>query len=87
MDCAGRHFQCDYGGHSSLAREIVGKIQHIADPEQHLEGLGWVKVFSGTGTGKRYTVGMGTGKKLTDAQLRTLQEEGLDHAHGISLLL
>lgn len=83
----GRYFQCEYGGHSSLAREIVGKIQHISDPEQHLEGLGWVKVFSGTGTGKRYTVGMGVGKKLTDAQLKTLQREGLDNAHGISCLL
>ena len=83
----GRYFQCNYGGHSTLARRIVGEVQHISDPEQHLEGLEWVKVFSGTGTEKRYTVGMGTGKKLTDAQLRTLQEEGLDHAHGISLLL
>lgn len=83
----GRYFRCDYGGHSSLAREIVGEIQYIADPEQHLEGLGWAKVFSGTGTGKRYTVGMGAKKKLTDAQLRMLKREGLDNARGMSLLL
>ena len=83
----GRYFRCDYGGHSSLARKIVGEIQYIADPEQHLEGMGWAKVFSGTGTGKRYTVGMGAKKKLTDAQLKTLQREGLDNAHGMSLLL
>ena len=83
----GRYFQCDYGGHSSLARGIVGEIQHISDAEQHLEGLGWVKVFSGTGTGKRYTAGMGFGKKLTNDQLKTLQREGLDNAGGVSSLL
>lgn len=83
----GRFFGCDYGGHTSLAREIVGEIQRISDPEQHLEGLGWAKVFSGTGTGKRYTVGMGVEKKLTDDQLRTLQKMGLDDAYGISNLL
>ena len=31
--------------------------------------------------------GMGTGKKLTDAQLEELQRMGLDNAHGISLWL
>lgn len=63
------------------------KFNDIADPEQHLEGLGWAKVFSGMGTGKRYTVGMGIKKKLTDAQLKTLQREGLENAHGMSLWL
>lgn len=83
----GRYFNCDYGGHSSLARKIVGEIQDIADPERHLEALGWAKVFKGVEARERYTVGMGERKKLTDAQLKTLQREGLDNARGISYLL
>ena len=83
----GRYFRCDYGGHYSLAREIVGEIQYIADPEQHLEGLGWAKVFKGIEERERYSVGMGEGKKLMDAQLRALQRMGLDNANGLSLWL
>ena len=68
----GRFFGCDYGGHSHLAREIVGDIQPVSDPERHLEDLGWGKVFSGSGTGRRYSFGMGAEKHITDEQLRTL---------------
>ena len=59
----------------------------IRDPERHLENLGWAKVFKGVDARERYSVGMGTGKKLTDAQLEELQRMGLDNAHGISLWL
>ncbi len=83
----GRFFECGYGGHTSVAERIVGEIQHVFDPEQHLEGLGWAKVYKGVIGRERYTIGMGTGKKLTDAQLKTVQYLGLDNANGISLLL
>lgn len=83
----GRFFGCGYGGHTSLAREIVGDIQSISDPEQHLENLGWAKVFKGIEVKERYSIGMGEGKKLTDAQLRGLESMGLDNAHGVSLWL
>ena len=83
----GRYFNCDYGGHSSLARKIVGEIQDIADPERHLEEIGWAKIFRGIEARERYTVGMGQQKKLTDEQVRTLQREGLDRAYGVSCLL
>ena len=83
----GRFFNCDYGGHTNLASRIVGEISYISDPERYLEELGWAKIYSGTGTGKRYSVGMGRGKKLTDSQLKTMQGMGLDRAYGISLLL
>lgn len=83
----GRFFGCDYGGHSNLASRIVGEIHYISDPEQHLEGLGWAKIYSGTGTGERYSVCMGLGRKLTDHQLKTMQDMGLDRAYGISSFL
>lgn len=83
----GRFFGCDYGGHTSLAGRIVGEIQDVFDPERHLENLGWAKVFRGPDARERYSVGMGEGKKLTDAQLRELQRMELDNAHGVSLWL
>ena len=83
----GRFFGCGYGGHSNLASRIVGEIEYVLDAEQRLEKLGWAKVFKGIDSRERYTVGMGAGKKLTDAQLRTLQGMGLGNAHGISGLL
>lgn len=83
----GRFFGCGYGGHTSEASRIVGEIQDIRDPERHLENLGWAKAFKGVDARERYSVGMGTGKKLTDAQLEELQRMGLDNAHGISLWL
>ena len=72
----GRLFRCDYGGHSNLADKICGEIQHIANPERHLEEMGWAKILHGGSFGKRYAVGMGIDKKLTDAQLKTLQQIG-----------
>lgn len=83
----GRFFNCEYGGHSNLADRIVGDIEKIYNPERHLEDLGWAKILHGGSTRKRYAVCMGLEKKLTDAQLKTLQREGLDDAYGISFLL
>lgn len=85
----GRFFNCDYGGHSNLADKIVGDIQYIANPERHLEELGWAKIMSGgRNVGKRYSIGMDWGGKLTDAQFKTLTRMGLDkETFGISELL
>ena len=83
----GRFFACDYGGHSYLADKIVGDIQYVANPERHLEDIGWAKIMSGSGTGKTYAIGMGLEKKITDMQLKALQRMGLDDAFGLSVLL
>lgn len=80
----GRFFGCDYGGHSSLASKIVGEIQYVRDPERRLEDLGWLKIFSGSGKGRRYSVGMGHGKSITDEQIKALERMGLSDAHGVS---
>lgn len=77
----GRFFKCDYGGHSNLASKIVGDITYIANPERHLEENGWAKILSGTSWGKQYCVGMDYGKKLTDNQIKTLQQMGTEDIH------
>lgn len=83
----GRFFSCSYGGHFSLASKIVGEIEYVLDPERHLEDLGWAKILKDVITGNRYAVGMGQDKNLTDAQLKTLTQMGLDTAYGVSRLL
>lgn len=80
----GRYFQCEYGGHASLASDIVGEIEYVPDAEIHLEKLGWAKIHSGACSGVPYSIGMGQGKRLTTAQITTLQREGLDHAYDIA---
>lgn len=74
----GRFFRCDYGSHSHLADRIVGELQKITNPEQHLEDLGWAKVLAGGSFGKPYAIGMGLEKKLTDSQIQTLESIGID---------
>lgn len=83
----GRYFQCDYGGHSHLATKIVGEMESVLNAERHLEDHGWAKIFKPVETRERYAVGMGMKQKLTDAQVKTLQRMGLDHAYGVSALL
>lgn len=83
----GRYFQCDYGGHSHLATKIVGEMESVLNPERHLEDHGWAKIFRPVETRERYAVGMGMKQKLTNAQVKTLQRMGLDHAYGVSALL
>lgn len=74
----GRFFFCDYGGHISLAGKIVGELEKVADPEQYLEDHGWAKISSGKLHGKQFYIGMGVGKKLTDAQINALSRNGWD---------
>lgn len=84
----GRYFQCNYGGHSDLASTIVGSIEDIFDPEQHLENLGWAKIFHNSMNAQStYAIGMGYEKRLTDDQIKTLDREDLLGCQFISLYL
>lgn len=83
----GRYFQCEYSGHRDLASKIVGALEDVWDAEKYLEEKGWAKVFKGMETRTHYSVGMGLNKKLTDAQFKTLQREGLENSIGVSFLL
>lgn len=83
----GRFFGCEYGGHASLARRIVGEMQDIRDPERHLENLGWAKIFKGLETREHYSIGMGEKQKLTEKQVAVLQRMRLDNVYGLSKFL
>lgn len=73
----GRYFRCEYGGHSNLARNIVGKINNIDDAVQHLESLGWLAIYKDPLNIGDYSIGMGIGKKMTDEQLKIIQRMDL----------
>ena len=68
----GRYFQCEYGGHSALATQIVGSLTPIDDAGKYLEDNGWAAVFRNPLGGKRYMVGMGKGRQMNDKQAQTL---------------
>ncbi len=69
----GRYYHCDYYGHSSLEREIVGHLEDIENPQQYLYEKGWLCIYNDPYNHGTYAVQMGYGKKMTDRQLKTLQ--------------
>lgn len=74
----GRYFQCTYGGHSELARQIVGQMQKIDDPTRYLEDFGWLSIYKDPIRNNKYAVGMGINGKITDAQVTAIERVGLD---------
>lgn len=73
----GRCFHCEYGGHSALARKIVGSLEDIKDAQRYLEDKGWLVIFHDPINRHKYAAGMGLGKKITDEQFRTMKKIGL----------
>ena len=82
----GRHFACPYQGHSSLAYDICFGMVDTNNSERYLEEHGWCKVYKPLFSGS-FAVYVGEGHTLTDEQLNTLIEMGLENAHGVSELL
>lgn len=73
----GRHFQCCYGGHSELARKIVGEFHKVSDAQRFLEDHGWLAIYHDPFNTGKYAAGMGFGKRITDEQIKTMQRIGL----------
>lgn len=84
----GRYFQCEYEGHYTLAKEIVGSLEKVNNPQKHLEALGWLVIYRDPTHIGTYSVSMKYGKKITDEQLKTLQGIGLpDNINGLKEIL
>ena len=85
----GRFLRCGYGEHTAKARAIIGEITEVQNPEEHLEDLGWMRVFHNPvpEKGGHYMVGMGRDKKMTNEQAATLLREGLDGAADVEYYL
>lgn len=82
----GRYFHCDYQGHIALADKICFGMTDALNSERYLEEHGWCKVFKPLGD-RRYSVYVGDKYTITDAQMKTLIDLGLDHAYGLSEML
>lgn len=79
----GRYFKCDYYGHSSLEREIVGKFQEIDNPQQYLYDNGWLCIYHDPFNKGTYAIAMGRRKSMTNEQLKMLDRLKIPHnSHG-----
>ena len=84
----GRYFHCEYFGHSTLEREIVGKLEKIDNPQEYLYDKGWLCIYHDPfGTGQ-YAIAMGHRKHMTNEQLRMLDVLKIPHnSHGFQKYL
>lgn len=79
----GRYFQCDYYGHSSLEREIVGKLEKIDNPQQYLYDHRWLCIYHDPFGRGQYAIAMGSRKHMTNEQLAMLDRLKIPHtSHG-----
>ena len=73
----GRYFHCEYEGHYSLAKKIVGELVDIQNPQKHLEDNGWLCIYNDPHNHGTYSVYMAFGKRMTDSQHKTLESLGI----------
>lgn len=72
-------------GNSSRQLNYRGSLP--SNPEEYLEEHGWCKVYRPVDRKREFAVYIGGKHELTDAQMKTLQANGLDNAEGISDML
>ncbi len=75
----GRYFQCDYYGHATLEREIVGKLENIDNPQQYLYEKGWLCIYHDPFGKGQYAIAMGRRKSMTNEQLHMLDLLKIPH--------
>ena len=75
----GRYFKCDYYGHSTLEREIVGKLTPISNPQQYLYDNGWLCIYHDPFNKGTYAIAMGRKKHMTNEQLNMLDRLKIPH--------
>lgn len=79
----GRYFQCEYFGHSTLERKIVGELEEVSDPQQYLLDKGWLCIYHDPFGHGQYAISMGYGKHMTNEQLHRLEVLKIPHtSHG-----
>lgn len=82
----GKYFHCDYQGHTNLADRICFGMVETTNAERYLEENGWCKIYKSLFK-EQYSVYIGGKHVITDDQIKTLIEMGLDNAGGISDVL
>lgn len=82
----GRYFHCDYQGHSTLAYNICFGLVDTNNAELYLEEHGWCKIYKPLGY-RQYCIYIGENHGLTNEQVKTLIEMGLDAAEDFAKML
>ena len=82
----GEYFHCGYHGHNSLAEKICFGMIDTDNPELYLEEHGWCKIYKSMFE-EKYHVYIGGKDVITDSQMRTLIDLGLDKAEDILQML
>lgn len=75
----GKYFHCGYQGHAALADRICFGMVETNNAEHYLETHGWCKIYKPLSY-NTYSVYMDGKSTLTEAQLKTLFELGLENA-------
>ena len=75
----GRYFHCEYFGHSTLEREIVGKLERIDNPQQYLYDHGWLCIYHDPCNRGTYAIAMGRKQHMTNEQLHMLDVLKIPH--------
>lgn len=75
----GRYFQCEYFGHASLEREIVGELEEVDNPQQYLYDKGWLCIYHDPFGHGQYAIAMGHKKHMTNEQLHRLDVLKIPH--------
>ena len=83
----GRYFHCCFQGHSNLADNICFGFIDTNNAERYLEEHGWIKIYNPLSEKSVYDVYMGEDGRITDEQMRTLIDMGLDKTAGVKTLL
>ena len=68
----GRYFQCNYGDHSTLARQIVGELENIKNPTKYLEDKNWAVIYKDPINNKPYSIFLSYNHKLTNEQVKVI---------------
>ena len=82
----GKYFHCGYQGHIALANKICFGMVDTNNAEYYLEEHGWCKIYKSLFEDK-YHVYVGGNYVITDAQMKTLINLGLDNAEDLSKML
>lgn len=82
----GKYFHCGYQGHSKLAYNICFGLADTDDPELYLENNGWCKIYKSMFEDS-YHVYVGDNYVITNQQMETLINLGLDNAKDLSKML
>lgn len=82
----GKYFHCGYQGHIALADKICFGMTDTDNAEHYLEEHGWCKIYKSLFE-NNYHVYVGGTYVITDEQMKTLIQLGLDHAEDLSKML